>query len=33
MEQQAQKEGKALDSMTLAEMDAIWNSIKQQRHD
>jgi MazG family protein len=33
MEQQALKEGKTLDSMSLEEMDAIWNSIKQQRHD
>jgi XTP/dITP diphosphohydrolase len=33
MEQQAQKEGKTLDTMTLEEMDAIWNSIKQQRYD
>jgi MazG family protein len=31
MEQQALKEGKYLDSMSLEEMDAIWNSIKQQR--
>lgn len=30
MEQQALGEGKNLDSMTLAEMDAIWNSIKRQ---
>ena len=33
MEQQAQKQGKTLDAMTLEEMDAIWNSIKQQRYD
>lgn len=31
MEQQALGEGKNLDAMTLAEMDAIWNSIKRQR--
>ena len=31
MEQQALKEGKDLHSMTLGEMDAIWNSIKQRR--
>jgi MazG family protein len=33
MEEQAKKEGKDLASMSLTEMDAIWNSIKQQRHD
>jgi MazG family protein len=33
MEQQARKEGKTLDTMSLEEMDAIWNSIKQQRYD
>lgn len=32
MEQQALKQGKDLASMSLEEMDAIWNSIKQQRH-
>jgi MazG family protein len=32
MEQQALKQGKDLASMSLDEMDAIWNSIKQQRH-
>jgi MazG family protein len=31
MEQKALKEGKDLDKMSLEEMDAIWNSIKQQR--
>jgi MazG family protein len=31
MEEQAMKEGKDLASMSLQEMDAIWNSIKQQR--
>ena len=31
MEQQALKEGKNLQEMTLQEMDAIWNTIKQQR--
>jgi len=31
MEQQALQDGKDLHSMTLQEMDAIWNSIKQQR--
>ena len=31
MEQQALNEGKDLDSMSLEEMDAIWNSIKRQR--
>ncbi|MET0298355.1 MAG: nucleoside triphosphate pyrophosphohydrolase [Flavitalea sp.] len=30
MEQKALQEGKALDEMTLEEMDAIWNSIKKQ---
>jgi XTP/dITP diphosphohydrolase len=33
MEEYAKKEGKDLGSMSLEEMDAIWNSIKQQRHD
>lgn len=33
MEEYAKKEGRDLDSMSLQEMDAIWNSIKQQRHD
>lgn len=32
MEEQALKQGKDLASMSLEEMDAIWNSIKQQRH-
>jgi len=32
MEQQAIKQGKDLAKMSLEEMDAIWNSIKQQRH-
>lgn len=32
MEEQALKQGKDLASMSLKEMDAIWNSIKQQRH-
>ncbi|MGB3006347.1 MAG: nucleoside triphosphate pyrophosphohydrolase [Chitinophagaceae bacterium] len=31
MEQQALQNGKNLNDMTLPEMDAIWNSIKQQR--
>jgi uncharacterized protein YabN with tetrapyrrole methylase and pyrophosphatase domain len=31
MENQAKEQGKDLTSMSLAEMDAIWNSIKQQR--
>jgi MazG family protein len=31
MEQQAMKQGKELTAMSLEEMDAIWNSIKQQR--
>jgi MazG family protein len=31
MEQQALKEGRDLHQMTLQEMDAIWNTIKQQR--
>lgn len=31
MEQQALQLGKNLDAMTLQEMDAIWNSIKQQK--
>ena len=30
MEQKALQEGKSLDDMSLAEMDAIWNSIKKQ---
>ena len=30
MEQKALQEGKSLDEMSLAEMDAIWNSIKKQ---
>jgi MazG family protein len=33
MEQQAMQNGKDLDKMTLQEMDAIWNTIKQQRPD
>lgn len=33
MEQEALKSGKNLDDMTLREMDAIWNTIKQQRPD
>lgn len=33
MEQQALQSGKNLDAMTLEEMDAIWNIIKQQRQD
>jgi len=33
MEEQALKNGKDLHAMTLSEMDAIWNSIKQQRPD
>jgi XTP/dITP diphosphohydrolase len=33
MEQQAMQNGKNLDTMTLGEMDAIWNTIKQQRPD
>ena len=33
MEQQALQSGKSLGDMTLTEMDAIWNSIKQQRTD
>lgn len=32
MEEQALKQGKDLASMSLEEMDTIWNSIKQQRH-
>jgi len=32
MEEQALKQGKDLADMSLGEMDAIWNSIKQQRH-
>src|SRR6185503_12042819 len=31
MEEKAMQKGKNLDSMTLEEMDAIWNTIKQQR--
>jgi XTP/dITP diphosphohydrolase len=31
MEQQAMKDGKHLDTMSLEEMDAIWNEIKRQR--
>lgn len=31
MEEQALRQGKSLDNMTLDEMDAIWNSIKRQR--
>jgi XTP/dITP diphosphohydrolase len=31
MEEKAMQSGKNLDSMTLEEMDAIWNTIKQQR--
>ncbi|MBC7874117.1 MAG: nucleoside triphosphate pyrophosphohydrolase [Ferruginibacter sp.] len=33
MEQQALQSGKDLNSMTLQEMDAIWNTIKQQRQE
>jgi len=33
MEQQALQQGKPLTDMTLAEMDAIWNSIKKQNPD
>lgn len=33
MEQQAMQQGRRLDEMTLQEMDAIWNAIKQQRPD
>lgn len=33
MEQEALKNGKNLNDMTLQEMDAIWNAIKQQRPD
>ncbi len=33
MEQQALQKGKNLNDMTLQEMDAIWNTIKQQRQD
>lgn len=33
MEQQAMQQGRRLDEMTLQEMDAIWNTIKQQRPD
>ena len=33
MEQQALQSGKDLHDMTLGEMDAIWNNIKQQRSD
>src|SRR4029079_7066462 len=32
MEQQAMQNGRDLQSMTLQEMDAIWNAIKQQQH-
>jgi XTP/dITP diphosphohydrolase len=32
MEAKAFQQGKALQEMTLEEMDAIWNSIKQQQH-
>jgi uncharacterized protein YabN with tetrapyrrole methylase and pyrophosphatase domain len=31
MEQQAMNNGKELHQMSLQEMDAIWNTIKQQR--
>ena len=33
MEQQALQSGKDLNTMTLQEMDAIWNTVKQQRPD
>jgi XTP/dITP diphosphohydrolase len=33
MEQIASQQGKPLADMTLAEMDAIWNSIKKQNPD
>ncbi|MEO6610529.1 MAG: nucleoside triphosphate pyrophosphohydrolase [Chitinophagaceae bacterium] len=33
MEQQALKSGKSLNDMSLQEMDAIWNTIKQQQRD
>ncbi len=33
MEQQALKTGKSLNDMSLPEMDAIWNAIKQQQRD
>ena len=33
METEALKQGKSLDDMSLQEMDAIWNHIKQQRKD
>ncbi len=33
MEQQALKSGKSLNDMSLQEMDAIWNAIKQQQRD
>lgn len=33
MEELARQEGRSLDEMTLAEMDAIWNRIKKQRTD
>jgi XTP/dITP diphosphohydrolase len=32
MEEKALSEGKNLQNMTLAEMDAIWNSIKKQNN-
>jgi uncharacterized protein YabN with tetrapyrrole methylase and pyrophosphatase domain len=32
MEQQAKQAGRNLHEMTLSEMDAIWNAIKQQRN-
>lgn len=32
MEAEAQKEGKVLGSLTLAEMDILWNKIKQNEH-
>ena len=32
MEKEALDQGKALQDMTLEEMDAIWNTIKRQRH-
>jgi MazG family protein len=32
MEEHAKSSGKNLDTMTLQEMDVIWNTIKQQRH-
>jgi MazG family protein len=33
MEEQAMQKGKNLHAMSLEEMDAIWNDIKQQRHE